>query len=537
MSEVGGSTVVGADRPPHRLKRHYTRTRSGCERCRAQRRKCDEGKPRCRRCADAGAVCKYVKHVSFKNNTQTLSKNVAPNPAASSTENYPTIEFVLNDGGGGGVKFSNHSSDSTDGARLDNQSSPPGALQSSSGLGSVPAEGWPLVGQSPLSNAEVELLKYYSHHIAPWLDVYDQNQTFGNHVPRLAMASPCVLELLLHVSAVFSSRPVEIVQRRGAGLFHLQAMSNPPGIESPSSALRTIACFVLARTLLFVDSIPDTWECNFQGDGAFLYFRRFNFLDIGQRRMWFAFLTLILRLEVAYCLMNQRAPVWISELAHQIQTQWGMGNSGANGPGGIFNASLCCLKLLIDVMNFSFPPFNASDATTVLGQISASTTPSTSRADKWNELSNGLHAWYTSRPLRLEPLAEVEHPESAFPTVIFPTGAGVSSNILYHTAMLLLLNKKPQRVSFNEHNTESGMDMAQMSAHWHTHRICGIAIHSDPVSTNCWDPVMIASFSLAAKEAKSSSQQNDIVLFLEQLRVAGWHINGLANRLRRQWSP
>jgi hypothetical protein len=113
------------------------------------------------------------------------------------------------------------------------------------------------------------------------------------------MTSPCVLEALLQLSAVSSGRPIEIVKSRGAGVFHLQAMMRPPGAESPFSALRMIACFVLARTLLFVNAIPDTWEPSFHGGGAFVYLHKFNFCDTTDRQMWFAFLTLILRLGMS----------------------------------------------------------------------------------------------------------------------------------------------------------------------------------------------------------------------------------------------
>ncbi|KAI3335518.1 hypothetical protein F4824DRAFT_146808 [Ustulina deusta] len=523
--------VVRGEESPPKLKQRYTRTRSGCERCRAQHRKCDEGKPRCKRCADADAVCKYIVHLSFKNkNSQTLSNDVGLSltGAPASLNTYPTIEFIL-DEGTDGTNPADYSPHSTKNAQPNNQGSSTDTLRSSPGPGL--AEGWPLFGRSPLSSAEVELLKFYNHHIAPWLDVYDQGQTFGHHVTRLAMTSPCVLELLLQVSAVFSRRPIETVTRRGAGLFHLQAMSNPPGINSPSSALRTISCFVLARTLLFVDRIPDTWEPSFQGGGAFLYFHKFDFLDITQRKIWFAFLTLILRLEIAYCLMNQRAPVWIPALAHQIQTQSEMNDTGGNRSQQILNASIRCLKLLVDVMNFSFPLPAADDHT------ERSNTTDPSRVEKWKKLAGGLRAWHSNRPQGLEPLVEVDNSENAFPTVIFTSGAGISSNTLYHTAMLLLLSNKPDLVSLDEEVRNEGMDVAQMSSHWHINRICGIAINSEPEDTNCWDPAMIAAFSLAAKRMKHSSQRNDIITCLDRLKAAGWHIDGLTNRLHGEWRP
>ncbi|EEU37462.1 uncharacterized protein NECHADRAFT_86310 [Fusarium vanettenii 77-13-4] len=48
-----------APAPPRNKKTDITRSRSGCVRCRQKRRKCDEGKPSCRRCVTAMANCEY----------------------------------------------------------------------------------------------------------------------------------------------------------------------------------------------------------------------------------------------------------------------------------------------------------------------------------------------------------------------------------------------------------------------------------------------------------------------------------------------
>lgn len=33
---------------------------------------------------------------------------------------------------------------------------------------------WPLAGRSPLSSDEIGLLKYYNHHVAPWVSLYSR---------------------------------------------------------------------------------------------------------------------------------------------------------------------------------------------------------------------------------------------------------------------------------------------------------------------------------------------------------------------------
>ncbi|KAI0469093.1 hypothetical protein F4859DRAFT_148727 [Xylaria cf. heliscus] len=523
-------TVTMANEQPRRkLKQRYTRTRNGCERCRGQRRKCDERRPRCGRCVSAGAdaLCEYVMHVSFKDkNSQTPPNYVDPSfiRSSESLDKYPTIEFVDD---GPGPRLREYSSNST-GSRYPDEKGPLNKVSKPPSSTDV-AEGWPLVGRSPLSSNEVELLKFYSHHVAPWLDVYDQDKTFSHSITKLAMDSPCVLEALLQVAAVFSRRPLETVTRRSAGIFHLRAMSNPPGVESPSSALRMIACFVLARTLLFVDTIPDTWERNFHGNGAFLYFDKFDFLETTQRKIWFAFLTLILRLEIAYHLMHQVAPLYIPELKHQIQVQLGTNDATENKSQEVLDASLRCLELLIDAMSLSFPTSQTND------ELTKPTVSHAARLDKWEKLMDRLHAWHTGCPSNLEPLIDLDSPEDAFPTVIFTSGAGVSSNTIYHTAMFLLLSNKPQPVSLDGQGRHLEMNSARMSPRWHAHRICGIAIHSDPDHSSCWDPVMIAAFSLAARWATDRSQQYDIINCFNRLKATGWYIDGLIIGLHDKW--
>lgn len=50
-------------------------------------------------------------------------------------------------------------------------------------------EHWPLVGPTQLSTVEVELLKYYSHHIAPWVS----NNQFLTDITVLTLAWLCLL--------------------------------------------------------------------------------------------------------------------------------------------------------------------------------------------------------------------------------------------------------------------------------------------------------------------------------------------------------
>ena len=41
------------------------RSRNGCNECRRLHRRCDEGKPECQNCLDAGKPCTYQKQLSW----------------------------------------------------------------------------------------------------------------------------------------------------------------------------------------------------------------------------------------------------------------------------------------------------------------------------------------------------------------------------------------------------------------------------------------------------------------------------------------
>lgn len=224
--------------------------------------------------------------------------------------------------------------------------------------------------------------------------------------------------------------------------------------------------------------------------------------------------------------MNQTTPLWIPQLARQIQTQEETNGTGGRTSQQVLDASLQCLELLVDAMTFSFPAPEASDDAAPSG---------TYDADSWKPLIDRLRAWHKNRPSSLEPLIETEYPGAVFPTVVFATGAGISANTLYHVAMLLLLRDKPRATRLDEQGSDPELGLVQMSPDWHALRICGIAVNSEPESTICWDPAMIAAFSLAALQMTQRSQQNDILICLRRLKSTGWHVDNLIKKLRGEW--
>ncbi|KAJ5312116.1 hypothetical protein N7508_002946 [Penicillium antarcticum] len=68
-----------------------TRCRTGCMRCRVRRRKCDEGKPRCRNCIDRNFQCQYGPQLTFlSKNAHTIQASQVAPPSAG----YEAIRFI-----------------------------------------------------------------------------------------------------------------------------------------------------------------------------------------------------------------------------------------------------------------------------------------------------------------------------------------------------------------------------------------------------------------------------------------------------------
>lgn len=158
--------------------------------------------------------------------------------------------------------------------------------------------------------------------------------------------------------------------------------------------------------------------------------------------------------------------------------------------------------------------------------------PTSNATESWMRLVHKLDEWYIGRPSEFRSMLELEpQPEddSNFPTLLFTNGAGIFGNQLYHTAMHLLLQKKPRTANL------AHLTPASRSSLWHIRRICGIALHND--RRQCWDLTLLASLFVAATSMTYRTQQMEIVHgFYRIQEITGWNIGDLATSLQSKWS-
>lgn len=89
--------------------------------------------------------------------------------------------------------------------------------------------------------------------------------------------------------------------------------------------------------------------------------------------------------------------------------------------------------------------------------------------------------------------------DSSFPILIYTTPMALVANAVYHTISLLLLTHKPRLL-------KSLPGPRSVTSHiWHAQSIAGIAASND--SPEQWDPILVASLLIIAKEMTHESQQ------------------------------
>jgi hypothetical protein len=90
----------------------------------------------------------------------------------------------------------------------------------------------------------------------------------------------------------------------------------------------------------------------------------------------------------------------------------------------------------------------------------------------WCKLWDEIQSWRRNRPIELLQLKlgnEDQQPQTdPFPFILFAASCAISSNQLYHTACLLLLDIKPQSIGSHELGRAG-------SSIWHARQICGIS--------------------------------------------------------------
>ncbi|KAF1846113.1 putative C6 transcription factor [Cucurbitaria berberidis CBS 394.84] len=362
----------------------------------------------------------------------------------------------------------------------------------------------------------VQYLKNYMSQVAPWLDMFDSKRAFGIQLPALAKESPPLLYAILAIGA----RQLERKEKTQSSFDSLELYQEAIRLLTPLLSARDTqviaACVILCCLEMFSASAQD-WRHHLEGCAAvFEAFGVNGFSDdILQAVFW-----CYARMDVCGALISDG-----TESTLLKPSQWlpvGMTEDTAeslfrNAPSpdmyANFAVYLCAktCELISDRNKY-----------VELGTENGCDAPNFQQ--RWSQLWVQLCNWALYRPKEMLPIVTTN--TMPFPHILFAHWAAISSNQLYHTSCVLLLNaNSKQKIALGSSHTASLM--------WHVKRICGISLTNphEGCLNNAIQPLWIAGRLLS-----HSSEQALVVKTIRHIEVlTGWTATWRIRDLESTW--
>ncbi|CRG83384.1 hypothetical protein PISL3812_00735 [Talaromyces islandicus] len=314
-------------------------------------------------------------------------------------------------------------------------------------------------------------LKNYVREVAPWLDMFDSQNTFGIQLPILAHDFPALRYAILAISA----RQMERKNGTRDSFDSLELYQESIRLLSPLLQVRdanVIATCVLLCCLEMMSARGQDWRRHLEGCAAL-----FNAFEI-----------------------------------HGFSS-------------GLLQAVFWCYARMVMEMFIDF--FWKLDlqtyytGSTELGHDNGCTDREFER--RWMQLWEDLQKWVLQRPAELLPVQTTKM--GPFVHMFFSFWAAISSNQLYHTACILLLGVKPGGTDAETSSVKSPV--------WHARRVCGISLANPHHGclNNAVQPLWLAGRLFSHKAEHDAI----ISLIQEIEAASGWAACWRINDLKMAW--
>ncbi|KAF5856514.1 hypothetical protein ETB97_007245 [Aspergillus alliaceus] len=378
------------------------------------------------------------------------------------------------------------------------------------------------VTATPITVSEtrrLELLRHYRYHVAPWLDICDLRHPFGIAVFQTARSSEQLLSALLGLSETCIIQPAQW-NRPSLGQLSLRKRHQLSQLDNDHPDFTECILIILIEEVRsLVTNVPQAWTD--------LVNRDVSLVDplvqyAYSKTILSAVYWMFLRIDLGVALAND-IPLRLSLPMLPVP-----------------NLSLICRTedTYERVSHYAHVILWLCGKALTLCNQEATPHPlaaSHEVMESWLQTFGELDQWYHLRPPEFQPIVEIDERDqtlnqgSEFPLLLFSNGAGTFSNQIYHTTMLLLLQRKPRTALLNHPQSPA------LSPLWHAHRICGIALNND--TRESWDPSLLASMLVAAKHMTHESQQQEILQAFDRIHViTGWDTGKYLTHLKEEWS-
>ncbi|KHN97952.1 C6 transcription factor [Metarhizium album ARSEF 1941] len=374
-------------------------------------------------------------------------------------------------------------------------------------------------------------LKNWITECAPYLDNFDRERHFGIHVPVLARQSPPLFYAVL----AFSARQMErkaLLEENSDDILELYQESISllaPSLQVKDSNILVTAC-ILALSGLMSGS-PRNWRQHIEGCAAL--FESFE-VDGFSGGLLQAVFWCYARMELCGAIISGGAETtvlplnkWIPPLPAGVSTndeidqhartafyQSGRDNTGMHANWSVYLCAKAC-----DL---------AYRRTRVLELQEPDESDTRPFVEQWTRLWGDLQFWLDSRPWSMLPTATSPPPEPfqehVFPVILFSDYPAISSNQLYHTACIIMLETRPP---------EAQVPSPQSSPIWHAGRVCGIS-WTNPHKASLVNAIQ--PLYLAGRLLTHSSQQFQVARLLQIIhRTTGWGALWRLRDLETEW--
>lgn len=166
-------------------------------------------------------------------------------------------------------------------------------------------------------------------------------------------------------------------------------------------------------------------------------------------------------------------------------------------------------------------------------ELFACDAPEAEYTRRWSELFGHVEGWYAQRPPDMHAVLsqpadtkpEAVTSGSPFPTLLFSNAPAISGNQLYHTAALLMLQKRPRRAV---------LPPTTRPILWHARRICAISICN--THHGCWTN-SVQPLWIAGQVMSHPAEHRAIMSIYQRIQdETGWGANWRAEDLKAHWS-
>ncbi|KAL4728089.1 hypothetical protein ACLX1H_004813 [Fusarium chlamydosporum] len=281
---------------------------------------------------------------------------------------------------------------------------------------------------------------------APYLDKFDEDKHFQIHVPLMAQKSPALLYAML----AFSSRQMErrgLTQEGGCDSLELYQESIrllSPGLQAKDPNMLVTACILAVFELMSGGS--KNWKRHVEGCASLFEFFGVNGFSGGlpQAVFW-----CYARMELCGAVISDGTETAVLPLA-----RW-----APSAPESLVTSEQIerYVRDMFHERSRESPDMQANWAIYLCTKVCdlrfrrtqslelGRTDVQDDRpfSEQWQQLWNELQFWLDERPPTMKPISMVEAGDKQiFPAMLFPHWAAISSNQMYHTACILMLEMR-----------------------------------------------------------------------------------------------